>query len=99
MTDQSNPNEATQAMPKWIALIERSLLVLLVIGLFVGVLAVVKPSQPLSCLVPRSRPLLGRCVRALSVAVETGTTATILLSSLALIGFPVLAVAPPLPSS
>lgn len=42
-TDHPNVNETTRDDPERVALIERSLLVLLVIVLFVGVIAVLKP--------------------------------------------------------
>ena len=54
-TDHPNASEATRDGAERVALIERSLLVLLVIGLFVGVIAILKAFTTAICLVPRSR--------------------------------------------
>jgi predicted PurR-regulated permease PerM len=79
-----------------VALIERILLVLLVIGLFVAVLAVIRPfftailfGASLATAAWPVRQALVRC------GLGHGMTATLLLlSSLALIGIPILAIAP-----
>lgn len=78
------------------ALIERSLLVLLLIGLFVGVLAVVKPFMT-AMLFGMSVATAGWPVRQALVhrGLGRGIAATLLLiASLALIAFPLLIVAP-----
>jgi predicted PurR-regulated permease PerM len=79
-----------------IALIERILLVLLVIGLFVAVLAVIRPFFTAilfgASLATAAWPVRQALVRH---GLGHGMTATLLLlSSLALIGIPILAVAP-----
>ena len=61
--DEGTPDNAAR-----VALIERSILVLLVVGLLIGVLAIVKPFTTAICSARRSRPRLGRYVRLWSVA-------------------------------
>jgi predicted PurR-regulated permease PerM len=98
MTDQQHPSESAPGDTGRTELIERSLLVLLVIGLFVGVLAVVRPFTTAilfgTSLATAAWPLRQALVRR---GFRRGPTAAILLLvSLALIAFPLLAVAPTL---
>jgi predicted PurR-regulated permease PerM len=96
MSDNPEANHPVPDDAGRTALIERSLLVLLVIGLFVGVMAVVKPfttailfgASLATATWPLREALVHRGLRRSAAAV------VLLLSSLALIGLPFLAVAP-----
>lgn len=96
MPDPSEPNGAMQDHAERIALIERSLLVLLMVGLVVGVLAVIKPfttailfgASLATAVWPLRQTLIHRGLRRGPAAI------LLLLTSLALIGLPIVAVAP-----
>ncbi len=96
MSDHLEANQSVRDDAGRTAFIERSLLVLLVIGLLVGVLAVVKPfttailfgASLATAAWPLRRALVRRGLRRGAAAV------VLLLLSLALVGLPLLAIAP-----
>ena len=96
MTEPSNGDRPVRDDSERIALIERSILVLLVIGLVLGVLAVVKPFTTAilfgASLATAAWPLRQALVRR---GLGRGSAASVLLlSSIAVVGLPMLAVAP-----
>jgi predicted PurR-regulated permease PerM len=98
MTDPPDDNRPRRDGSDRVALIERSILVLLVMGLVLGVLAVVKPFTTAilfgASLATALWPLRQALVRR---GLGHGSAATVLLlSSIALVGLPVLAIAPTL---
>lgn len=96
MTDPLGPNRASPDNAGRVLLIERSFLVLLTIGLLVGVAAIIKPFTNAilfgASLATAAWPVRQALVRC---GLSRGTAATILLlCSLALIGLPIIVVAP-----
>src|SRR5207302_10278229 len=89
-TDQGTGDNAAR-----VALIERSILVLLVLGLFIGVLAVVRPFTIAilfgAALATAAWPIRQALVRQ---GLRCGSTAALLLLSLVLVVLPMLAFAP-----